>query len=104
MELHGPYDLELPSLVALSKVCVRDLQCNDPEKWYYSMKYDSICLYCCSEEKLELAQGCSIHSAGAAAWSYCFVTRPDGFIKATLERGLDGTDINFSSQQAPTML
>ena len=39
-----------------------------------------------------------------SCWSHCFVPRPDGFIKATLERGLDGTDINFSSQQTPTML
>ena len=44
-------DLELSS--SLSEVCIRDSQCYDPlEKQYYSMKYDPICVHCCSEDNI----------------------------------------------------
>ena len=46
-------DLDLPPM--LSSVCVRDIHCHDPvEKLYYSMKYDPICIYCCSTDNLIL--------------------------------------------------
>ena len=49
-------DLELP--VTLEHVCIRDIQCGEPvEKLYYSMKYDPICIHCCSEEKLQFREG-----------------------------------------------
>ena len=50
-------DLELSP--ALSEVCVRDMQCYEPVgKLYYSMKYDPICVFCCSADNLVFVDGC----------------------------------------------
>lgn len=53
-------ELELPD--SLSSVCVCDLQCYLPEKLYFSMKYEPICINCCGNTNYVISKAQKVYN------------------------------------------
>ena len=50
-------DLDLPDELKESDVHFRDLRCKDPvKKLYYSMGFEQICIYCSTEDDLDIRE------------------------------------------------